>query len=209
VTFPKLQDTGIAIALKASLAFIASMWAGWGFAIQIMVILMGFDMLTGVLKALIAGKVSSSTSIRGLEKKIAIGCAILFVHILDEFLPYILAGIFGVDATKIPHLGIEKMFALYVAFNESISIIENLNQCGVDFPAPLIRGLAKLKERMPKGATQADMDSLGSDSSKLTVSSSIEIVKTPASSPDLEVTKTATLLEERHVKPVDTQNQQP
>lgn len=64
----KPHDTGTVAAVKWGIAFSLALWAGFPITIRIMVYFMGMDMLTGVIAAGIAGKLSSSVSLRGLEE---------------------------------------------------------------------------------------------------------------------------------------------
>lgn len=121
--------------------------------------------------------------------------AVLFVHLLDGILP----GLVGVG---IGDLGLEKIFAVYLAFNEAILIIENLVASGVSFPSVIIEMLVKVKGKMPQAATQEEIDALSGNTTKMSVTESSEIVKTSGSSPDLQVDKTVTTFEEKRVSQI-------
>jgi toxin secretion/phage lysis holin len=156
-----ISAKGAITAVKAGAAIIVTAWLGFPAAIRIMVMLMGLDMATGIMSAAIEGRVSSEISIRGLVKKISIAVAVLFVHLLDGML----LPMFGIPMEE---LGLEKIFAIYIAFSEAISIIENLAKCGVPFPMPVVKALSQIKEHVPRPATQAEIDALGTTTTTTT-----------------------------------------
>lgn len=138
-------------AAKWLAAVSISLWAHFPLAVQMLVIFMGFDYFTGLLAAVVQRKVSSSIGWNGLMRKIAMLLAVLFIHLLDgKVLPSI----------GIMELGLEKIFAIYLTFNEVISSVENLNKSGVRFPRPIVAALVKLKDLVPQAATQDEIDAL-------------------------------------------------
>lgn len=185
------------IAGKWIVASVVAVWAGFPLAIHALIIFMGFDFLTGIVRAATQGKLSSEVSMKGLLKKAAMLLAVLFVHLMDGLIPQII----GFDSME---LGLEKIFAIYLIFNEIISIVENLDGAGVKFPGPVVAALSKVKKLTPAAATEAEIDELtgAGDSTKFTKSKSTEIVKTPGSQPDLKVETDTSILEKKHVEPI-------
>lgn len=168
----KPHDTGLVAAGKLIAAMVVSYWTGFPIAIQLLLAFMGLDIVTGAIAACLEGKLSSSAGFRGLLKKAAMLVSVLFIHLLDgKMLPQI----------GFSELGLEKIFALYLVFNESISVLENLARTGVPFPLPLVQALAKAKTIVPRTATQAEIDALST-----TVKTEAQIERT---SPDGTVTK--------------------
>lgn len=159
-------------AAKASAAIVVTLWVGFPAAIRLMVMLMGIDMMTGIISAAREGKVSSELSIRGLMKKVAIAIAVLFVHLLDGMI----LPMFGIP---IEELGLEKIFALYISFSEAISIIENLAKCGVPFPLPIVKALSQIKEHVPRPATPSELEALGSRTVTTTVVATATVTTAP------------------------------
>lgn len=190
----KNQDAMITGA-KWVMASIVGLWAGFPLAIHALLIFMGMDFVTGLIRAGFQGQLSSDASVRGLLKKAAMLVAVLFIHLLDGFVPQLL----GMGQKE---LGLENIFAVYLIFTEIISIVENLDASGVRFPSPVIAALSKVKKLTPAAATEEEIRELTGDATRLTVSKSSEIVKTPDSQPDLKIEKTTTVLEEKHVEPV-------
>ena len=134
-------------------AIIAATWLGFPVAVQAMVIMMGIDFATGLIKGISTKTIDSDISIKGLLKKIATCAAILIIHLLDGYILPLL----GVNAMEI---GLEKVFAIYICFNEVLSIIENLAESGVSFPSVVISVLATAKKSVAAPATQAQVDDL-------------------------------------------------
>lgn len=134
-------------------AIIAATWLGFPVAVQAMAVMMGIDFATGLVKGIATKTLDSDISIRGLIKKFATACAVLIVHLLDGYILPLL----GFSPME---LGLEKVFAVYIIFNEVLSIIENLAESGVSFPSVVISVLATAKKSVAAPATQQQVDDL-------------------------------------------------
>ena len=143
------RTSAFLLFIKTTCAFLFALWAGFPLAIHMLVAFMGLDLAAGLVAAAATGKVSSNACLRGLVKKIAVVVALLFVHQLD--------GLTGME------LGLEKIFAFYLCINESISVLENLTRAGVQFPAPIVDMLMKMKQANPAAATPGQLEKLASD----------------------------------------------
>lgn len=108
------------------------LFGGWDIVLNSLIILMAVDYATGLMKGYVNKDLSSSTSTRGLFKKIMI----------------LLILIVGVALDRMIGTG-EHMFRTLVAFfyisNESLSIIENATQLGVPVPQQIQDALEQLK----------------------------------------------------------------
>ena len=108
------------------------LFGGWDIVLNSLIILMAVDYATGLMKGYVNKDLSSSTSARGLFKKIMI----------------LLILIVGVALDRMLGTG-EHMFRTLVAFfyisNESLSIIENATQLGVPVPQQIQDALEQLK----------------------------------------------------------------
>lgn len=108
------------------------LFGGWDIVLNSLIILMAVDYATGLMKGYVNKDLSSSTSARGLFKKIMI----------------LLILIVGVALDRMIGTG-EHMFRTLVAFfyisNESLSIIENATQLGVPVPQQIQDALEQLK----------------------------------------------------------------
>lgn len=96
------------------------------------------DLVTGLAKAKIHGKVKSSVGYRGFWRKAALITALVFGICLDCLIWYI------TGSNISPPIG--RILGLYIAINESISICENLNACGVKLPKFVIMALDNIND---------------------------------------------------------------
>lgn len=121
-------------------SFIAQLLGGWTSDIQTLLVLMGIDIVMGLLIAAFwkqsdkseTGTVSSASMAKGLIRKGAYLLIILLAHSLDTVL--------GVDYIRT---------AVIIAFiaNETISITENAGIMGVPIPSAITKAIEILKEK--------------------------------------------------------------
>ena len=113
---------------------------GWDTAIGMMFLLMGLDLLTGVMTALKqksahtpGGGFLSRTFFLGLTRKLTITLMIMLAAALDRTL-----------GTQ----GLCRLAAIgFYTANEGLSIVENAALLGVPFPKGLLNALERLRER--------------------------------------------------------------
>ncbi|MDP9112450.1 MAG: phage holin family protein [Acidobacteriota bacterium] len=165
-------------------------WMRLPHAIQILLMLMGLDILTGLIAAGRSKTLNSSIMVKGLFQKLAVFPLLAMLHIVES--PLKLAFEFETLAAC--------AFILY----EAMSITENAARAGVPIPTVIVNALVKAKiQTSSADDIKRQFGPSGPvDETKLTVSNSTAIVKTPDSQPDLKVDKTATLLEETHIEPI-------
>lgn len=117
---------------------ITAVLGGWDMALQILVLFIVFDYVTGLVAAWHEKKLDSSVGFKGITRKILLFVPIAVAVALDQF------------------IGQEILRSLVICFylaNEGLSILENLGRAGVPIPGPLQTALEQLKE---KGETHAD-----------------------------------------------------
>lgn len=102
------------------------------------------DLLTGLAKAKIQGKLNSDTGYKGFWRKVALLTALVFGICLDLLVEY--AAVAGLG-TEFPAL-IGRLLAFYIAVNECISITENLSACGVQLPHFITTALDSVQENL-------------------------------------------------------------
>lgn len=105
----------------------------WNNIINILVILMITDYVTGLMKGLKNKEISSEIGHRGLLKKAAIFIVIVLAHQMDL-------------ATGGENPVFRGMTIYFYIANEGISIIENIGVLGVPLPSFIVRVLKKMKE---------------------------------------------------------------
>lgn len=163
---------------------IAGAWMRIPHTVQILIMIMGLDVLSGIIAAVSTQTLNSSVMARGLFKKLAVFPLLALLHITEK--PLALPFEF------------ESMAALAFIAYEAMSIVENCALAGVPIPKVIVSFLAKAK------VSTASPDDIKREFSTTTMSTSTtsEIVKTPDSQPDIKVDKVVTIVEQQHISPV-------
>lgn len=104
---------------------------GWDIALQLLLIAVCLDYLTGVLKAIYNKKLNSTIGAKGIVKKIGYFLLVAVAVMIDRIM-----GDTGAIRTLVIYF--------FVA-NEGISILENWGDMGVPFPQKLRDTLEQLK----------------------------------------------------------------
>lgn len=94
------------------------------------------DTLAGMIKSYALGTYSSKLFRKGLFKKCGYMLAVILAVQLDK-----LIGDTG---------ALRGAMLLFSVVNEGTSIIENLGELGIEFPAPIVNAIAVLRERSEK-----------------------------------------------------------
>jgi len=136
---------GMKFTFAAAFATVTG-WLGalaWPFYFLILTNLV--DYVTGIMAAKCRGeKVSSDVGFRGIAKKVCMWLLVLVGYIVDFI-------IVEMGHTVHIDIGLTNIVALVVIFwliaNELISILENINDVGVDYPKPLMKILELVKEK--------------------------------------------------------------
>lgn len=100
--------------------------------ILIVALMMGFDIVTGLLKSKINGNASSKVGYTGVCKKLMLLVALFFGMSLDVMIPLLLKAGMAVDIPFNLPFGV--MVGLQIAVNEAVSVAENLYESGVKLP---------------------------------------------------------------------------
>ena len=100
------------------------------------------DLLTGLAKAKIQGRLNSDTGYKGFWRKAALLAALAFGICLDLLVEYA-AGL----GAEFPAM-IGRLLAFYIAVNECISITENLSACGARLPGFLAAALGSARDKL-------------------------------------------------------------
>jgi toxin secretion/phage lysis holin len=123
--------------LKVLFAFMATLlqflfWE-WSLALQILVVVVTFDVITGVLASAKTGKTNSGVGRKGLSRKVGIFVLVALATLVDR-----------VVGSTTPLVQTATIY-WYVG-NEGISIMENLGKMDVPLPSPLKKALEQLQE---------------------------------------------------------------
>lgn len=167
-------------------SYIVSVWTKTPYLVQILLLLMGLDILSGLIAAIGSKSLRSTIMYIGLIKKAAIFPLLALLHIIEAPL-------------NLP-FHFESIAATAFIVYEAMSIVENAAFAGVPIPSVIVDALVKAKVRT------TSPDDIRREFSETTRFSSqkrsSEIVQTEGSAPDLKVEKVVTTLEETHIEPV-------
>ena len=130
------------LIISMALGILSSLYDKYGNLTLLVIGAIVLDIITGILKAKVNREISSIDSFRGFWKKISLLAGLAFGFFLDLLVEYLII----VGAKKIfinvPYsIPIGAIIGVYIILNESISICENLHECGVKLPAFLINSL--------------------------------------------------------------------
>ena len=113
--------------------FFTYLFGSFDLALQVLIVFMVLDYLTGVLHAYLIGQLSSEVGFKGLVKK----CMILVVLIIGVMLDRILGTGTWVFRTLVCYF--------YIA-NEGISLLENVGNIGIPIPNKIRNALEQLNK---------------------------------------------------------------
>ena len=165
---------------------IGGLWIRTPHSIQILLMVMGLDVISGVFASVVHKSASSTSFVRGVFTKLAVFPLLALLHLCEEPL-------------NLP-FEFESIAAVAFIMYEAMSIVENCARAGVPIPAVIVTTLAKAKI---KTISPDDIrKEFAGDSRTVSVQDKSEIVKTPDDVPDMMVTTKETLLVEKHVEPI-------
>lgn len=107
---------------------------GWDISLQILLIVIGLDYLTGVACAFKNKTISSSIGYKGLVKKATIFIIVILAAQMDRMV--------GIEN----HL-FRNCTAFFFTVNDALSIMENAGKMGMKLPAFLKSALVKLQQQ--------------------------------------------------------------
>lgn len=106
-------------------------FGGWDIAIQMLLIIIVLDYITGICKAIYNKKVNSSIGLKGIVKKVGYLVIVGVAAMLDR-----IVGDTG---------AIRSLVIYFFVANEGISILENWGGMGLPLPQKIIDTLEQLK----------------------------------------------------------------
>lgn len=141
------MSNNAAKALSIVLGIISTFFKCYGLILMSVAFILFFDFITGLVKAKIIGEpITSKKGSVGFWKKIAKLLALSMGIFLDYFVPLMVkAGV----SYKVPFpLPFALTIGVYIVIIELISIMENLNACGVQLPKFVINMLKGAEEQI-------------------------------------------------------------
>ena len=129
----KIMEKYFNVIVAILATFFTYLFGSWDLALQVLIVFMVLDYLTGVLHAYLIGQLSSEVGFKGLVKK----CMILVVLIIGVMLDRILGTGTWVFRTLVAYF--------YIA-NEGISLLENVGNIGIPIPNKIKNALEQLNK---------------------------------------------------------------
>ena len=113
-------------------AGLTALFGGLDAVLTALLVFITLDYISGIIAAIIEGKLSSKVGFLGLLKKVAILMIVVVAHTMGQA------------------LGIGEIRSLVIGFyiaNEGLSILENAGRIGVPLPKKLMEVLEQLKDK--------------------------------------------------------------
>ncbi|GAV21624.1 phage holin family protein [Carboxydothermus pertinax] len=111
---------------------LVTLLGGWDKLLQVLVLFVVTDYITGVVAAWFEKRLSSEVGAKGILKKLLIFAVVAIATSLDKMT--------GTNEV------FRSLVVLFYVSNEGLSVIENLGKCGVPVPGALKEAILKLKE---------------------------------------------------------------
>lgn len=127
-----MKDTVSTTLTAVGTAIITSLLGGWDIALEIMLIVVVMDYVTGVTAAYMTRTLKSSTGYEGIVKKGTMFLIVILAAQVDKLTN---------NSSDI----FRTCTAFFFIANESLSIIENAQKIGIEFPTFLEKFLYRLK----------------------------------------------------------------
>lgn len=105
---------------------------GWNLALQVLVLFVIFDYITGVIAAWHEKTLDSNIGLFGIAKKIMLFIPVAVGYWLDQ---------------AIGQQVLRNIAIWFYIVNEALSMLENLGRCGVAIPPALLEALQQLKKK--------------------------------------------------------------
>ena len=123
---------------------------GWDIMLNIFVILIGLDYLSGILKSIFQKQLSSEIGAKGIIKKVMYLVVVAVAYQVQKIMG-------GVVPLR------EIVIAFFIA-NEALSILENGGAMGIKYPKKLLEILKQLHDESDEGKQpETDPDETGGD----------------------------------------------
>ncbi len=119
-------------------SYLAGVFGGWDYIIQILILFIALDYLTGLIGAWFTKNLSSNVGFKGLIKKFLILVIVALAAQLDIVL-------------QLGEPWIRTAACFFYMANEGLSIIENAALIGVKVPEPVLDALKQVESKAGAG----------------------------------------------------------
>lgn len=127
-------ETVIKTLIGVSGATASYLWGEWSVLLQVLVVFVAIDYVTGFMAAAVQGKLKSEVGLKGIAKKVFIFAIVAVAFMIDKAL--------GGDSTLFRDAAI----FFYLA-NEALSILENAGKAGVPVPPKIQQAVEVLRSK--------------------------------------------------------------
>ena len=141
-----MKDTLMTTLTTVGTAITTTLLGGWDRALEILLIFIALDYLTGIGAAMKTKTLKSSIGFEGLMKKATVFLVVILAAQLDR----ITGNAAGVFRTAT---------AFFFISNEGLSILENVGEMGLKLPAFIAGALTKLRDESDVKGSKDDGDS--------------------------------------------------
>lgn len=128
------MDTIFKTLVAAAGSVASFLFGGWSFALQVLIIFVFLDYVTGMVASGTEGKLSSQAGFKGIFRKVLIFVLVTMGHLVDGYL--------GTGNSMFR----DGVIAFFVA-NEALSIVENSGRMGLPIPPVITRMVDALKDK--------------------------------------------------------------
>jgi len=128
---------------KAGLGVFAGIWVSLHPLVQTLVILMGLDIVTGLIAGFVTRTLSSDVSYKGMAKKVLMLMVVVAVGIVQR--------------TWQTDLPLGAIAAGFYCVHELLSILENVGRAGVPVPEALAQAIDKIRGRAQGTGLEASL----------------------------------------------------
>ena len=135
-----VQQSYAKAKLAAVSGVVLGLWLGLDPLIRTLIVLIGLDLISGLIYAWTSGKISSDASMRGMAKKALMLILVGAAHVYNG------AQSLGFDAAS--------LVAGFFCTTEFISIVENCGRVGIPIPKPIKVAIEKLNKQLDQETTQ-------------------------------------------------------
>lgn len=139
-----MKEPATTTVMAAGTGLITTLLGGWDLALEILLIVMILDYITGVASAFRTKTVSSNEGYLGILKKVSIFAIVILAAQLDRL-------------TGNTHSLFRNCTAFFFVANDALSILENVGELDVPLPSFLKSALIKLRDKNDKGNDNFDI----------------------------------------------------
>lgn len=140
-----MKETFFTTLAAIGTGIVTTLLGGWDSALEILLIFVALDYITGIAAAYKSKTLSSSIGFEGIFKKGSIFLIVILAAQLDR----ITGNAAGVFRTAT---------AFFFIANDGISILENVSEMGVKLPGLLAKALAKMRDQNDDLGDEEDED---------------------------------------------------